>query len=208
MRRCVIFAGAGISDHELLRSYLRDDDFNIFCDGGLRHMEAMGLRADLIVGDFDSHPRPDLDVPTIALPRAKDDTDSAYAVKEALRRGFDEFLLAGVIGGRIDHTMGNLSLLLMLDQLGKKALAVDDYSETEIVSGREAFIEDCFPYFSLLAFGGDAEDVTIEDAKFPLAHAAITCSDPCGISNEPLPGKTAKVTVGKGSLLLVRVRKG
>ncbi len=209
MRRCVIFGGAEISDYDHLRTYLKEDDFNIFCDSGLCHMEAMGLRPDLIIGDFDSHPDPHLDTPTIVLPTAKDDTDTVYAVKEALRRGFDSFLLAGICGRRMDHTLANLSILLMLDSLGKEALAVDDYSEMEILSpGKEGKIKDQWPYFSLVAFGCESAKVTIQNARYPLDHAVITCEDPYGISNEPLPGQTALVLVDSGRLLLVRVREG
>ena len=40
----------------------------------------------------------------IVLPCEKDDTDTVFAVKEAMRRNFAEFLLIGVIGQRLDHT--------------------------------------------------------------------------------------------------------
>lgn len=39
------------------------------------------------MGDFDSHNNPNLDVETIVLPCEKDDTDTVFAVKEALKRG-------------------------------------------------------------------------------------------------------------------------
>lgn len=39
-------------------------------------------------------------------------TDTVYAMKEAIKRGFDTFLLIGVVGGRLDHTLGNVSMLL------------------------------------------------------------------------------------------------
>ena len=72
-----------------------------------------------------------LPVETIILPHEKDDTDTVYAVKEAVSRGFSDFLLIGVIGDRFDHSLGNISILLMLDSLGKTAKIVDDYSEME-----------------------------------------------------------------------------
>ena len=168
-------------------------------------MEKLGVAPDLIVGDFDSHPRPALDAETIVLPREKDDTDTVYAAKEAVRRGFDDFLLLGAAGGRLDHTLGNLSLLLKLDTLGKRAVLADDYSLMEIVRGREAHVEDRYPYFSLLAMGGPARGVSIRGAKYPLQDAEIRPDYAYGISNEVLPGQTACVSVREGALLLVRV---
>ncbi len=206
-RRCVIVGGAEIRNYQTLWDYLNPGDFNIFCDSGLSHQEALGIEPHLIVGDFDSHPNPCLDVETIVLPREKDDTDTVFAVKEAVKRGFDEFLLLGAAGGRLDHTLGNVSLLLMLHRQGKRALLVDNYSEMEIVSKAPACIDGSFPYFSLLNISGTAEGITVEGAKYPLRDAEIQCTYQYGISNEVLPGREARVSVEKGELLLVRVRR-
>ena len=208
MKRCVIIGGAGIRDYQTIWDHLRGDDFNIFCDGGLAHREVLGVQPHLVVGDFDSHENPHLGVETIVLPREKDDTDTVFAVKEALRRGFDEFLLIGAAGGRLDHTLGNVSILLMLHGLGKKALLVDDYSEMEIVSREPAYVDASFPYFSLLNISGTAQGVTVEGAKYPLQGAEIRCDYQYGISNEVLPGGRARVSVARGELLLIRVRRG
>ena len=206
-RRCVIVGGAKIRNYQTLLEYLDPDDFNVFCDSGLRHQEWLGIEPHLIVGDFDSHDDPHLDVETIVLPREKDDTDTVFAVKEALKRGFDDFLLLGVVGGRLDHTLGNVSILLMLHSLGKRALLVDDYSEMEIVSKDPVRIDDSLPFFSLLNISGTAEGITVEGAKYPLRDAEIQCTYQYGISNEVLPGHQARVSVEKGELLLVKVQR-
>ena len=114
MKRCVIVGGADIGRYDRIRACLQADDFYICCDSGLKHREGLGIAPDLIVGDFDSYENPHLEAETIVLPCEKDDTDTVFAVKEALERGFQDFLLIGVIGGRLDHTLGNVSLLLML----------------------------------------------------------------------------------------------
>lgn len=207
MSRCVIIGGATISRYEDIKKYLRPGDFHIFCDNGLRHIEGLGVEPDLIIGDFDSHEAPELPVETIFLPRAKDDTDSVYAVKEALKRGFEDFLLLGVIGERIDHSLGNLSILLKLDSLGKRGLIVDDYSEMEIVSHSPALVGPEFPFFSLLNISGTARGITVENAKFPLEDSEIDCEYQYGVSNEPLPGMSARISVKEGRLLLVKVRR-
>lgn len=204
-RRCVIVGGAGIRNYQTLWDYLNPDDFNMFCDSGLFHQEALGIEPHLIVGDFDSHPNPGLDVETIVLPCEKDDTDTVFAVKEALKRGFDDFLLLGVVGGRLDHTLGNVSILLMLHRQGKRALLVDDYSEMEIVSKAPVCIDDSFRFFSLLNISGTAEGITVEGAKYPLREAEIRCTYQYGISNEVLPGRQARVSVEQGELLLIKV---
>ena len=129
------------------------------------------------------------------------------AVKEALRRGFEDFLLLGVMGARLDHTLANVGILLMLDAANKPAVAVDDYSEMRIVSREPAHVQDDCPYFSLLNVSGLARGVTIRGAKFPLEDGEITCEYQYATSNEVLPGQTAEITVKEGRLLLIEVRR-
>ena len=206
MKRCVIVGGAGINNYDYIRSRLYVDDYIVFCDSGLRHLEPLQVKPSLIVGDFDSHDNPHLDVETIVLPCEKDDTDTVFAVKEAIKRGFDDFLLIGVVGARLDQTLGNVSILLYLDSIGKKGIIIEDYSEMEIVSNAPAYIEDSYAFFSLLNVSGTAKGITIENAKYPLNNAEITCEYQYGVSNEVLPGKTAKVSILEGKLLLIKDR--
>ncbi|MBO5915248.1 MAG: thiamine diphosphokinase [Clostridia bacterium] len=205
MNRCVIIGGAPINDYDRIKKLLCEDDFYIACDSGLKHTKTLCISPDLIIGDFDSYEKPNTDTETITLPREKDDTDSFFAVKEALKRGFDDFLIIGVIGKRLDHSLGNISALLYLDSLGKKASIADDYSVMEIVSSTPAFVTDEYPYFSLLAVDGDASGITVKNAKFPLENAKITAGYQYGISNEAINGKTAEISIKEGRLLLVKV---
>lgn len=206
MNRCVIVGGADINNYEYIRNGLFEDDFIVFCDSGLKHLENLQVQPSLIVGDFDSHENPHLDVETIVLPCEKDDTDTVFAVKEAIKRGFDDFLLIGVVGARLDHTLGNVSILLYLDSLGKKGCIIDDYSKMEIVSDKPVSISDRYSFFSLLNINGCAKGITITGAKYPLIDGEITCEYQYGVSNEVLPGATASVSVSEGRLLLIKDR--
>ena len=197
--------GAGIREYQRIRESLRGDDWFVYCDGGLKHVQELGREPNLIVGDFDSHEQPETDTETIVLPCEKDDTDTVYAVKEAVRRGFRDFLLIGVTGERFDHTFGNISLLLYLDSQGIPACILDDYSEMRIISRETAEVKDDYRWFSLLNISGTAKGITIRGAKYPLTDGEITSEYQYGISNEVLPGKTAHVSVREGRLLLVKV---
>ena len=205
MRRCVIVGGADIGNYDRIRERLQADDYVIFCDSGLRHMARLQVAPGLIVGDFDSHENPRMAVETIVLPCEKDDTDTVFAVKEAVKRGFEEFLLIGVAGARLDHTLGNVSILLWLDSIGKTGRILDDYSEMEIVSEAPVSVSDRYAYFSLLNITGCAEGITITGAKYPLKDAKISCEYQYGISNEVRPGETARISVEKGKLLLIKI---
>ena len=214
-KRCVIIGGAGIADYELIRSHIRQDDYVIYCDSGLRHMEGLGVAPSLIVGDFDSHEDPHMEVETITLPVAKDDTDTVYAMHEGVKRGFRDFLLIGAIGARLDHTLVNTYILTSLENRGCHGIIADDYSDMELispVSGEDgewqpgaAKVEDKYSFFSLVALEGEACGVTIKNAKFCIEDAVIGPDYQYATSNEVLPGQTAEITVEKGRLLLIRI---
>ena len=232
-QRCVIIGAAEIQNYEKIKKYFRNDDYYIYCDAGLKHQARLGVWPDLIIGDFDSYAKDEMErkyqeiknahedslnqnqkqaqaaarkpPELIVLPCEKDDTDTVFAVKEALRRNFAEFLLVGVIGQRLDHTLANVSILYMLDEAGKQGRILDDYSEMQLVSGSPVRIDDTCAYFSLLNLSGQAEGVTITHAKYPLQDAAIHCEYQYGVSNEVLPGETAEVTVARGKLLLIKI---
>lgn len=206
MSRCVIIGGADINDYEYIKSCLHDDDFFVFCDSGLKHMDKLLVTPSLIVGDFDSHINPQLNIETIVLPCEKDDTDTYFAIKEAINRGYDDFVLIGVVGQRLDHTLANVSILLYLESKNKKGIIIDDYSQMLIVNKEPVCIENTYSYFSLLNITGKANGVYIENAKYPLDNATISCEYQYAVSNEVIRNKTAKVWVDDGKLLLIKVR--
>ena len=202
-RRAVVIAGGEIISYERVRSFLKPEDYYIFCDSGLFHKEGLNVEPDLIIGDFDSHEKVDTGSEIITLPEMKDDTDSLSGVKLALKRGFKDFLLLGMTGRRMDHTLCNLYLLAFIKSHDGNALIVDDWSEMEVVEKEEVFISDSYAYFSLIAWKGKCEGVNIENALYPLSSAVIEPEYQYGISNEPLKGGS-RVWVEKGSLLLIK----
>lgn len=209
MNRCVIVGAAQISNYERIKKSLKQDDFYIVCDAGMEHCKNLDISPDLIIGDFDSFEKKKLSSyekkEIIELPCEKDDTDVFYAVKEAVKRGFNDFFLIGVIGNRFDHSLCNISVLLYLFSLKKNAVLADDYSEMEIVSDKEVFIEDKYSFFSLMTVSGPAQGVFIKNAKYPLENAVIEPEFQFAISNEVLKGKKASIKILKGKILLIKV---
>jgi thiamine pyrophosphokinase len=203
MTRYVIIGGAPISDYAYIKSLFCDGDRFIFCDSGLYHQSALGINADIVVGDFDSHPVPETDAELVVLPREKDDTDTVYAAKLALGRGADKFLIIGVSGGRTDHALGNIYLLLYLANRGASAMTADD--ECEMLFTNEYTVDKRYKFFSVLNIDGSADGITITSAKFPIENAKIECEYQYGISNEVV-GECATGTVQKGRVLIVLVR--
>ena len=202
--KCVVIGASVIENYSELKERVTESDFVIACDGGLYHCEKAGIKPSLIVGDFDSHEKPKTDIETIVLPCEKDDTDTVYAVKEGLSRGYREFVLFGVTGKRLDHTLGNLSVLFMLKEAGATGVIVDGLCEIEAVGREPVKVEKEYSFFSLVNITGTADGVEIRNAKYPLSDASITPFYQYGISNEPYSDCT--VSVRNGYLLLIKVK--
>lgn len=209
--RAVIVGGAKIKDYEFVSSYFKENDYFIYCDSGLIHedrfMSMYDTSADLIIGDFDSYENPNRSVETIVLPHEKDDTDSVFAIKEAIKRGFDEVLMVGVIGDRLDHGLVNVYALIMLKENNVTGVIVDDYSEMTLLGkNTPGFVDDKWSYFSLITIAGYAKGVTIKNAKYELDNAEITPSYQYATSNEPIKGMVAEIDVKESYLVLIKDR--
>ena len=79
MGTCVIFGAAGFDG---LAEEIQKEDLVIAADGGLRHLQSLGVSPDVILGDFDSLGY----VPYCAqvFTVEKDDTDAMMAVRKGL----------------------------------------------------------------------------------------------------------------------------
>ena len=75
-KRAIILSAVPVST--AVGRYVRPGDFIVACDAGYRNAERLDLRPDLIVGDFDSAPRPTAAHEPIVLPPVKDPTAVKY----------------------------------------------------------------------------------------------------------------------------------
>ena len=80
MKRCVII-GAVETDYPY-EKLIKDTDFVICADKGWLNAKAHGIKPNMIVGDFDSSPKPeDTDTDIVVLPVVKDDTDTFHIAR-------------------------------------------------------------------------------------------------------------------------------
>ena len=200
MKRCVIF-GAGEYDGA---APPRDADLYIAADAGLRAMRESGLEPDLVIGDFDSlRSDPPDGVPAVRLPTHKDVTDLDAAVAEGLARGCDTFFLYGVLGGRPDHSLANLSLLARLAERGKRGWMFGaGYRITAVKNGAVTLPAQERGTVSVFSFSDKSEGVTIRGLEYGLEDAALTSTFALGVSNA-FKGLPAEIRVREGILLVM-----
>ena len=65
----------------------------------------------------------------------------------------------------------------------------NDFSEMELVKDTPVLTDDSYSCFSVLNITGTLQDITIENAKYPLQNAAIRSGYQYGISNEVIKRK-------------------
>ena len=203
--RCVVLGGGPIAEEEI--ALLRPDDTLWAADAGLLAARRFGLKPDLCLGDWDSCPQPQGIPDLITLPTEKDDTDTNYAARLIVERGFGEVLLLGCIGGRLDHTIANMNTVLWLTRCGVRCWMVGQGSAVSALHEGTLRLprqENC--YFSIFAADGTAEGVTLTGMKYSLERAKITASFPIGVSNE-IQEDWGEVSVEKGSLYLIYSKK-
>ena len=199
----------------------------VFCaDGGLQVAEALDLLGDVpvyLIGDYDSGTPPTeaeraAASGLVVLPTVKDMTDSEAAIDLAVSKGFGRIHVLGGLGGRFDHSMGNLGMLAKYaDDPRVLELWFEDGQNRVFLKTPGTFRvpaqgtalpeggpENRFHYFGLIAYGGPVEGLTITGAKYPLADHTLTPDTTLGVSNEVAAGSPfAEVTHEKGYLLVV-----
>ncbi len=189
----------------------------VAADGGAVGAERLGLPIDLVVGDMDSLDEDHLDrlraagVAVERAPVAKDESDTELAVRAALARGARRLTIVGAFGGRrLDHTLANIGLLVLPELVDRETELLDAMARVTALRAPDAEgrpVRRELPgrvgdLVSLLPFGADAQDVTTEGLRYPLAGGALAAGPARGLSNVRLRPDAA-VTLGRGILLVV-----
>ncbi len=208
--RAVIFVNGEIADYDAAARWLRSDDYLVAADGGARHMEALGLMPDVIVGDLDS-----IDERLLARfqeegaaverhPVAKDATDLELAIARAVTDGATEILLVGALGGRLDQTLANL--LILAQQNWNVPLAVAEGDQLARVLRGPQQLTLTGPtggYVSAVALSEEVTGVSYQGLEYPLANATLRLGSTRGVSNT-LATSPAQISIDKGILLVIQ----
>ncbi len=208
--RALIFANGRIPDTKKVHNLVQAGDVLIAADGGTQHILAMGLVPSVIMGDLDSVSESSLDniqpMPEIIRhPRDKEETDLELALRFALIKGYEPIILVAALGGRLDQTIGNLSLLSSPD-LSSLDIRIDDGQEEAFFShGSTEWRGRAGDIVSLLPWGMPVHGVRTTGLRWPLRGETLHPDKTRGISNEML-GSSASVNLDSGVLLIIHAR--
>lgn len=212
MNNTLIIAGGCLSK-EFLQDCLKKEPFDyvIAVDGALVYVEEAGVPINCLVGDFDTVSSELLSqymkMDELYIERhcpEKDESDTELALRIAMNHGSEKITILGATGGRLDHFIGNLHLLLQPLQRNIPCFLIDKWNRICLVDSYKKFIEkeQFGKYISFLPFTDSVKDVSLIGFKYPLHHANIDKGITLGVSNERA-ASVAEVYVGKGILICV-----
>ena len=207
--RTLIVLGGDAPGEELLRACAKEADLTIAADRGLEAFDAAGVEPDMLIGDMDSI-RPDIlakyegRLPENRLDCIKDDTDCEHALNTAIERGATEIVLLGALGGRLDHAMTNVMMLIRAARRNVWAEIRAEDVRILRVNGEYTLKNAKGETISLLPMG-EVRGVTIEGVFYPLKNYPMTSDSSLGMSNV-VTANEAHICVGSGDLILFHYR--
>lgn len=142
--------------------------------------------------------------PVITLPSQKDDADMLSALKTGWAAGAREFHIVGGLGGRLDHTLGNVQLLTFISRAGGSAFLYGrQITATAVTDGSVRFPPVPVPQFPMVSvFSADNEShgVCIRGLKYEVSDFTVS-NTIAQLSNE-LVGLEASISVAHGTVIV------
>jgi thiamine pyrophosphokinase len=212
LQRIIIFANGELPDLTQARALLRAGDTVICADGGTRHVLALGVRPDLIIGDLDSADAEaiqkfrDDGVIIETHPRDKNETDLELAINRAIVMDPERLVIVAALGGRLDQTLANITLLAD-PRLSKFHVRLDDgVEEIQLCRDRVDVHGRAGDLVSLIPWQGAVSGIQTDGLRWPLHRETLYPDKTRGISNE-MVDDAASVTMESGLLLIVHRRQ-
>lgn len=206
LKKCVVLANGKPPSKSNLSFLLKNFCSSLFCaDGGANTAKKMGFIPNFIVGDLDS-----INASTLQYFKEKsriiklsrqNDTDVEKCLKLAIKLKYDEAILAGVTGDRLDHTFCNLGIVLKFFNRIKIKVAAEN-SILLAVTGKYAM--KTFPGEIISIYGIDNKTkISSRGLKYKLKNAALPFGVKESTSNVALDDKV-ELEVKGGVIFLVR----
>ncbi|HBR96475.1 MAG TPA: thiamine diphosphokinase [Gammaproteobacteria bacterium] len=206
--RAIILTNGHIADYPALARLIKPNDTFVCADGGLRHARALNVTPRILVGDLDSVTPDDLDSlgPATEIqryPAEKDQTDLEIAMHWTADQGFAQILVAGVTGGRLDHSLANILLLAQRPWGGELCFWDHPHfawllaGDTELALGRYVGYT-----VSLLPLSPRVVSIRTHGMQYPLADEDLTLGSTRGISNV-IAAAEAGFSMRSGRLLAI-----
>lgn len=155
------------------------------------------------IGDFDSVNYEQLDkIEEMAdvvekLPTHKNETDTEQAILYAMEQGYEDIIICGALGGRMDHELANLYLMMYRDY---PITIVNENNRMRVLKVGKYRIQKEYTYLSILPI--ESSCISECGVAYPLEKRTITCENIYTISNEIID-EFATITIHEGKIILI-----
>ncbi len=213
MTTIALVAGGPMENLADLTRFKSEEMIWVGIDRGARYLLDLCLPIDYAFGDFDSvstqeHEHLKAKIPNLStLPSEKDKTDTEIALNWAITQKPDQILIFGATGGRIDHLLGNIHLLMKSTSTLAKIDLIDRQNKITLYSPGTYTVkrQNEWDYISFVAVSPDVHGLTLNGFKYPLNNCHIRIGSTLCISNE-LMHNEGTFSFREGILLMIRSR--
>jgi len=198
MKKCIIIANGKSPSKKVVDAFYKKGFNTIICgDGGVNSARNLGITPDFIIGDLDSISLSTLkyfkNKSTVIKIKRQNDTDVEKCLKFAIRKKFDEVVLLGVTGDRLDHTICNLGIVIKFFGKIKIYLSAESSFLTSINKTTE-FNSKVGETISIYAFD-DKTKISSVGLKYKLNNTAL----PFGVRES-----TSNVSISEKIILKIK----
>ena len=205
MSTCALVAASDFNaDHFKMLDEAGAFSWVVAVDGGFAHLESIGRAPDLAIGDFDSLGYVPKAKRVSRHPVEKDKSDLELAFDRAMMRRFEEIVVYGALGGRLDHTLANLQIFAKFSERGVYVTAIGDTYEVQLLTGPDVLDLPRLDAGTVSVFAASdrATGVIERGLKWTLDDETLTNRTSRGLSNEFI-GEDAAVGVEEGTLYII-----
>ena len=207
--KCVIIANGDLDYTKQTLDWIKDAQTIISADGGARHLRALNILPDVMIGDFDSILPKDQQffekkqIKTLTFSSQKDQTDTELCLSWALEKNATDITLLGVTGSRMDHTLANIFLLEKLARLNIPARIINKNNQIHLVRDFIELKGGPKDFLSIIPITNKVTGVTLKGLEYPLTNKTLEMGSCLGISNS-FKKNLASVSIKNGCLIVIK----
>ena len=216
----VLLITGGKVNMDFAEEYTASQEYDtvVCADSGLNTAYRLGMPVHYFMGDFDSVSPEILEAyregkvegsehcEWVRYPKEKDYVDTQLVLEWILEKGADEITFLGATGGRLDHFLANIHILMLALKQKVPAYIVDSRNRIRLTDSTLSIErQDMYgKYLSLLPLTSTVTGVTLRGLKYLIEDYTLEVGIARAISNEmDETSDKAEILLRTGVLIVV-----
>ncbi len=216
----VLLITGGKVNMDFAEEYTASQEYDtvVCADSGLNTAYRLGMPVHYFMGDFDSVSPEILEAyregkvegsehcEWVRYPKEKDYVDTQLVLEWILEKGADEITFLGATGGRLDHFLANVNILMLALKQKVPAYIVDSRNRIRLTDSKLSIErQDMYgKYLSLLPLTSTVTGVTLRGLKYLIEDYTLEVGIARAISNEmDETSDKAEILLRTGVLIVV-----